>query len=319
MTLRNPAFTNRMPNSLAEARSQRQVEGRLRRIGPSESVERFINAYGKVRSRATYGAHLSHYFEWLRKKKGIVMGPDDLIRDNLVCIYRSEPEDVALKRKHRALLEEYVNVEMGGTSSSYRRVAASAVKGFYDRNDSPLYGRLRIAEGSPEAPSRALKAEDIRRVLLALPIQVRAPLLVEWQSGIEISRVLSLRWEAVIEGLERGDCPLKLEFFGRKRHRRAYHTYVGRDSIRHLGLLKEAWGEKMGRAPTGDDLVFIGKRGSGMDYSWLNEQLKRAAKKLSRLGEIENGDLRSWHTHMQDTPSSRRLCTRGCRAGSWSS
>ncbi|HVC27347.1 MAG TPA: hypothetical protein VND40_04230, partial [Nitrososphaerales archaeon] len=171
-----------MSITLVEAQARREVERSLRSIGPSESVERFLNSYGKVRVRAVYGAHLSRYFDWL-KEKGILLTPDELIRDNLGCIYRSEPEDVATKRKHRAWLEEYVNVKMADASNSYRRVGASVVKGFYDRNDSPFYGKLNLAEGGPDAPSKALKAEDIRKVLLSLPVQVRTPLLIEWQSG----------------------------------------------------------------------------------------------------------------------------------------
>jgi integrase len=293
----NLAFTSRMSTTLVEAQARREVERNLRNIGPSESVERFLNSYGKVRVRATYGAHLSRYFDWLRQK-GASLNPDELIRDNLRCIYRSEPEDVALKRRHRAWLEEYVNVHLGDLSSSYRRVAASVVKGFYDRNDSPFYGKLSIAEGSPDAPARALKADDIRKVLLSLPVQVRTPLLMEWQSGVEVNRILSLRWGMVLEGLARGDCPLKLEFFGRKRHRRGYHTYLGRDSVKHLGIWKAAWIETTGREPTQEDIIFLGKRQSGMDFGWLNDQLKRAATRLSKQGEVENADMRSWHTHM---------------------
>jgi hypothetical protein len=161
----NLAFTSRMSTTLVEAQARREVERNLRNIGPSESVERFLNSYGKVRVRATYGAHLSRYFDWLRQK-GASLNPDELIRDNLRCIYRSEPEDVALKRRHRAWLEEYVNVHLGDLSSSYRRVAASVVKGFYDRNDSPFYGKLSIAEGSPDAPARALRGDDTQTRVL---------------------------------------------------------------------------------------------------------------------------------------------------------
>jgi hypothetical protein len=56
------------------------------------------------------------------------------------------------------LLEEYVNEEMRGTSESYRRLAAVTVKGFYDRNDSPLFGKITIAELPLERPSRTPSA-----------------------------------------------------------------------------------------------------------------------------------------------------------------
>jgi len=67
----------------------------------------------------------------------------------LRCIYKSDPEDVATKRRHRAWLEEYVNQEMADASHSHRRLAAAAVKGFYEKNDSPFFGKVSIAEKTP--------------------------------------------------------------------------------------------------------------------------------------------------------------------------
>ena len=58
MTARNNlAFTSRMSTTLVETQARREVERRLRRMGASESVERFLNSYGKVRVRAVYSAH----------------------------------------------------------------------------------------------------------------------------------------------------------------------------------------------------------------------------------------------------------------------
>ena len=255
----NLPFASRMSTTLVEAQARREVERNLRSIGPSESVERFLNSYGKVRVRATYGAHLSRYFDWLRQK-GVSLNPDELIRDNLRCIYRSDPEDVALKRQAQGVARRICERPVGRPSEFLPACCVLRCEGFYDRNDSPFYGKLSIAEGSPDAPASALKADDIRKVLLSLPVQVRTPLLMEWQSGVEVNRILSLRWEMVLEGLTRGDCPLKLEFFGRKRHRRGYHTYLGRDSVKHLGIWKAVWIETTGREPAQEDISFLGKR-----------------------------------------------------------
>ncbi|MDA4118661.1 MAG: hypothetical protein OK455_09990 [Thaumarchaeota archaeon] len=302
MTTLNTAFTRVVTEKLVpqvEVNASNELARKLKEIGESTAVKRFLNCYGKVRVRSIYAVHLANYFRWLREKKGVVLRPDELIVDNLRCTFRSEPEDVGTRRKHRAWLEEYVNEEMEGKSESYRRLAASAVKSFYERNDSPLNGKVNIAERPPPSPSRTPKAEDIRKVLLALPLQARTPLLCEWQSGVEINRLLGLRWRDVAEGLERGDCPVKLEFTGRKGHRRGYCSFLGRDSIKHLKLVRGMWTEAMGSDPQPDDIVFLGKRKSGMDYGWLNQQLKTTAMRLGRQGLIESKDPRSWHSHAQ--------------------
>lgn len=279
----------------AQLKAQKQLERALREIGKSEAVERFIRSFGNVRVKALYASHLSLYFRWLKSKTP--MTRDELVVDNLRCIYKSEPEDVATKRKHRAWLEEYVNESMKGRSHSYRVSLSQAVLGFYEKNDSPLFGKLKVADHGAEAPDKALKAEDIRRVLKALPLAIRTPLLCVWQSSCEINRILSLKWRD-LEGLEKGEYPLTLRFLGRKGHKRAWHTYMGHNAIDHLKLWRARWEEIMERNPQPDDLVFIGKRkNSGTDMSWLNEQFKEQALRMHRQGLIENGNRSSWHSH----------------------
>jgi integrase len=280
-----------------EATAARELRRRLEEIGPSECVARYIRSYAKVRVQSLYALHLLLYFRWLRKSREVPMTPDELIVDNLRCIYRSEPEDVATKRKHRVLLEDYLNQELIRCSESHRRVAAAAVKGLYEKNDSPLFGKVNIAVQEAVSPDRALKTDDIRRVLRALPIGIRIPLLCTWQSGCEINRVLALRWKD-LEGLQRGDHPLQLTFHGRKRHRRSYFTFLGRDAVQHLKLWSERWRENVGRPPQPDDLVFLGKRQRPMGPGYINRQFREMALKLARQGMIENVSPGSWHSHM---------------------
>jgi integrase len=136
------------------------------------------------------------------------------------------------------------------------------VKVFYRRNDSQLVGDFSVAEGPAITPDKALLADDVRVVLKTLSLASRIPFLMEWQSGVEINRLLSLRWEQVAK-LWEGEYPLKLEFTGRKRHRKQYHTYLGRDSIEHLKAWHGEWVRLYGRDPRPDDMVFPGKQGTG--------------------------------------------------------
>lgn len=169
--------------------------------------------------------------------KGVKLDPDELILDNLKCVFESAATNTLTKRQHIDWLSEYVNGSMveSGLSESKRFMAAATVRMFYRANDSQLFGAFKIAQAAVVPPLKALRAEDIRLVLSVLPVNVKAPLVCVWQSGIEIGRVLSFRWKD-LEGLDGGEYPLKLTLYGRKRHRRTYSTFLGRDSITHLNL-----------------------------------------------------------------------------------
>ena len=110
---------------------------------------------------------------------------------------------------------------------------------------------------------------------------------------------MALRWRDVSEWLESGECPLKLQFMGRKNHKKPWHTYLGRNSIDHLKLWRQRWVETAGREPSPEDLIFGGKReGSGLDDTWLNRQMRKTALAMKAQGLVENGNPSSWRSHM---------------------
>lgn len=219
-----------------EGQLERVGDQLLARIGEYQSVQRFLSRYGKVSSRTAALFHLNRYLAWL-KAKGVGMTPDELITDNLQCVYESSAVDVARKRKHTDWLNEFVNTYLKDRKIAdiSRAMSASFAKRFYEANDSKLFGDFGVSLDKPVPPPPPLDAGDIRAVLKALPLAQRLPLLFVWQSGTEINRVLSLTWGDV----KGKGYPLKLEFFGRKRHRRNYSTYLGRDSTDGLKLWRE--------------------------------------------------------------------------------
>jgi hypothetical protein len=80
---------------------ERNIEGEarmlLRRIGPYDSVERFISNYAKMTTRKMYLYHLDRYLAWLHES-GVTLTPDELITDNLRCIFESGAIEVVKKR-----------------------------------------------------------------------------------------------------------------------------------------------------------------------------------------------------------------------------
>jgi hypothetical protein len=218
-----------------EARYRARTIKALQKIGDSEAVSSFLSKYGKVATRAGYSACLAKYFAWL-KSIGVNVTPDELITDNLRCVYESASVDVEVKR-HTDWLSQYVNdcLLKEGIAEQSRIVASSIIKTFYKRSDSPLFGDFAVSSQPLKAPPRALYSEDIRAVLKDMPLYARLPLLIEWQTGIEINRVMATKWGA-IRGIENASSPMRLEMFGRKKHRQPYLTFLGRDSVEGLRL-----------------------------------------------------------------------------------
>src|SRR5208283_695008 len=116
-------------------------------------------------------------------------------------------------------------------------------------------------------------------------------LLLGWQGGLEIDKVLSLRCGDVEEGLRTGERPLKLSFSGRKKMHRSYYTFIGRDGIEALRAWKGRWVEVMGRDPAAEEFVLIGNEGRPMDYQWISERLKQTVKQLAGQGLVRTWEL----------------------------
>src|SRR5215831_9121494 len=92
-----------------ERELRHQIEKYLETWGIYESVERFTRKYGKLTTRREYLCDLDLYFRWL-PTVGVSLNPDELVKDNLRCVYESKATDVGTKRRHTDLLDRYANV-----------------------------------------------------------------------------------------------------------------------------------------------------------------------------------------------------------------
>jgi hypothetical protein len=130
-----------------ERKDQKELENKLREIGPSQAVDAFLSQYGNVRTKSLYAVELALYLRWLNAK-GIVMTPDELVKDNLVRVFKSDPTDVPTKKYHTSLLNEYINRHLLSTDclEAKRKLSASAIMMFYRSNDSELFGHFHAAE-----------------------------------------------------------------------------------------------------------------------------------------------------------------------------
>jgi len=198
--------------SSLQRQNEREAQRYPAQLGNSEAVTRFASKYGIASTKRVYLISLVLYFRWL-KSIGVVMTPDELVEENLKCFFDSQPTDVRTKRRHTDWLDGYINRNLveEGYSEAMRTVTAAAIQQFYRRNDSQLFGDFQVARSPAAQRPKPLESSDIRKVLAVMPLNLRLPLLIMWQSGVEINRALSLRWRSV-EGIERGECPLRLEF-----------------------------------------------------------------------------------------------------------
>jgi integrase len=242
----------------------------LEEIGPSRAVETFLRGYGNLRTKSTYAMELALYFRWL-KLQGVELSPDELVLDNLKCVFESRATDVQTKRKHTDLMSRYVNDYMTGrdAADASKSKTVAAIRGFYSSNDSGLFGHYRLSTQKAQVPSKPLFAEDIRKVLLAMDARLRTPLLVSWQTSMEINRVLVTKFP-----VDQAP-PVRVDLYGRKKHRKAYCTFLGADSVEHLRLLPR-----------------------GMPaYNTLLDNFRSTARKLISKGMLKNQDPASYHPH----------------------
>ncbi len=154
-----------------QAQIRRKTARKIEEMGRSHAVERFLNKYGRDNTKRIYAITLALYLRWL-KRKAVNMTPDELILDNLHCIYESAATDILTKRKHTDWLDEYVNSYLveAGRAQNTRVVTAAIIQQFYKRNDSPLFGDFQVSRGAQREPARPLDAREIRLVLKALPL-----------------------------------------------------------------------------------------------------------------------------------------------------
>ncbi|MDG7021305.1 MAG: tyrosine-type recombinase/integrase [Nitrososphaerota archaeon] len=282
-----------------EKEAANHLDRALERIGPSDAVRRFLAKYGPVRTRAGYASQLLYYFEWLRRE-GVSLSPDQLIQDNIEKVLKSDPTDIRSRRHHTDLLLRYVNEHMKaeGYSQRSRIFAATVVRRFYLRNDAQLWGDFEVAFERPNSLKKAIPIDDIRAVLRHLPPHIRLPFLLQLQGGLEIDKVLSLRWGDVLPGLQGGERPLKVTFSGRKRMIRPYFTFLGRDACELLNAYLPRWREFLGREPEASDIVLMGKQRVPIDGKYLNQALKKAVRHLADAGQLSNTDPAHWSSHI---------------------
>ncbi len=180
----------RMPDPEDDFR--RIEDSYLKSLGPSLAVQRLRRRWGKVRTRMHVFGGLKEYAEWLRATGKMPQGGlDGLVEENQL---NQRAQDVNTRVKHLEWADTYLNeVLVGKVGDARRKQIRYAISSFYTANFSPLQGELRVALHDAPKKKKGILPEEVRRVLLALPFPHRLPLLLQWQSGLNIFMMLCLR------------------------------------------------------------------------------------------------------------------------------
>jgi len=238
--------------------------------------------------------------------KRVQLSPGELIKENLKNVYESGPLQVDRKRAHTDWLEEYLAVDgpLSGRGNKYKRLVAAAVRSFYKRNDSPLFGDFKVPEDNyEERRSRPIAVQEAIKLVNLLPFRAKVAAVCQLQSGIRITELLRLKYKELAEGLEKNQLPLKVPL--RNDRGREYFTYLGEDAVNLLKLYLQHRSTLTGRPVKLEDYIFVpeqkdAKQRGPVKRDFIQRQILRTVLRSGFSNRNSHKDLtwrQNYHTH----------------------
>ena len=262
------------------------------------AVVRWLGKYGSVATQRDFAFYLLRYVNWLRGTKGVNLSPSELVRANLGNVYESGPMDVERKRQHTDWLQEFVGLHgpLRELSNSYRRTAAAAVRSFYRRNDSPLFGDFHVPFNAMEEKlTQQITVEEAKNYIAVLPVRSRVVCQCLLLCGMRVSEFLQLRWRNLMTQLERGDNPLKIIL--RNDRGREYFTFLGTEGIEALKLYLRYRGNFTRKPIQPEEYIFINDFMSGpprTDQPLLSNYLSRQIVRALVAKNLIKKEKKKW-------------------------
>ncbi len=179
----------------------------------------------------------------------------------------------------------------------------SAVRSFYKANGFPI---LNLKLPKPHTLKRnhklQLRAEHVRKLVEHAPtLRDKAIILMLFQSGMDISTLISLNYGDVARGLENNEEPLAIRVV-RKKAGTEYVTFIGRDAINALKTYLNKRRQRQGEIGW-DEPLFVKekKKGKGVRLNRvLIEKMMKETAILSGLvskEEMESADMNPCRPH----------------------
>lgn len=193
--------------------------------------------------------------------------------------------------------------EEKGVSPKRAHMIISAVRSFYKANGFPI---LNLKLPKPHTLKRnhklQLRAEHVRKLVEHAPtLRDKAIILMLFQSGMDISTLISLNYGDVARGLENNEEPLAIHVV-RKKAGTEYVTFIGRDAINALKAYLNKRRQRQGEIGW-DEPLFVKekKKGKGVRLNRvLIEKMMKETAILSGLvskEEMESADMNPCRPH----------------------
>lgn len=220
------------------------------------SVKDYLNTLSESGSE-TYGVALEKFARFLQKEKDMNIFPD------FVDHVEQDLDKRAVEKQHlwSKTIQHWIDyLATQNLKQSTISTYVSAVQGYLNTYHELGVSRKRIRlKGDPTRRRKyRLTLPEIRKFIHHLPsLRDRSIAMCLFQSGLSISDLLKLNYEAIRKEFEAGKTPLAIEMM-RKKTQIYYYTFFGRDSL----FLLRKYLDKRGSVSPNDPL-FIKRRGKG--------------------------------------------------------
>lgn len=289
-------------------------------------VDRWLGNYGSFDTRHVYSYAFFRYASWLRSVKDAGLTPSKLVEQNLKNIYESKPLDVATKRKHTDWLLEFINTEAKTAdgvwvkSGKWIKSVVTATRTFYEANDSPLQGKMRIPlPVLYRKRTKSMTIEQARKLISILPFRTKVIAILQLKSGMRISEVLNLKWVDVKERYNAKECPLRIDLIND--NGKQYYTFLDSEAIEYLRQYL-AYREKLvGRKIEENEYIFIAEyigpelRLKPLDRDSVGRQFYETAKTKGLVANNNDHEVRSYKSEFRSHGLRHVFKTETVRAG----
>lgn len=179
-----------------------------------------------------------------------------------------------------------------GVSDTQALAFASAIRSFYSTYDLQvrMKGRRRLPKPKIENKRMIVGAEQVK-VLVdhARTPRDRAIILVNFQGGLDVSTICSLKYRDVAEGLAKNQYPLKLEL-QRPKTGVDFYTFLGKDAIEALkAYLSDMKARRVSFAH--NTPLFLQDRGKqGLKTGNVQSMMREVAARAGFVDDKNNGN-----------------------------
>ena len=179
-----------------------------------------------------------------------------------------------------------------GVSDKLAQMMVSAIRSFYSTYDLVVVmkGRRRIPRAKVENRRMIVGAEQVK-VLVdnARSPRDRAIILTNFQGGLDVSTLCSLRYGDVAEGLTKNEYPLKLDLH-RPKTGTDFYTFLGKDAIEALKIYLADMKQR-GVAFTHNTPLFVQGRGkAAMKTENIQAVMREVALRSGFIDDTNNGN-----------------------------